>query len=148
MHILRTKCKTPKEFDNCASTLKEVLSKLKGMEFPEAVKYLMEVGDYEIKDVTDRPDDLDSLSYRIFQRYKNGETKRTNKRIVVAICVAMRLPFVLSNALVETAGFCFSNSKEDAMLLTILHNCNGMSFEEINRILKELSYEPLTHKND
>ena len=148
MHILRTKCKTSEDVDACASTLKEVLSKLKGMEFPEAVKYLMEVGDYEIKDVTDRPDDLDSLSYRIFQRYKNGETKRPNKRIVVAICVAMRLPFVLSNALVETAGFCFSNSKEGAMLLTILHNCNGMSFEEINRILKELSYEHLTHKND
>lgn len=148
MHILRIKCKTPEDVDACASTMKEVLSNLKGMEFPEAVKYLMEAGDYEIKDVTDRPDDLDSLSYRIFQRYKNGETKRPNKRIVVAICVAMRLPFVLANALVETAGFCFSNSKEDAMLLTILHNCNGMSFEEINRILKELSYEHLTHKND
>ena len=62
MHILRTKCKTPEDVDACASTMKEVLSKVKGMEFPEAVKYLMEVGDYEIKDVTDRPDVLGSLS--------------------------------------------------------------------------------------
>ena len=148
MHILRIKCKTPEDVDACASTMKEVLSKLKGMEFPEAVKYLMEAGGYEIKDVTDRPDDLGSLSYRIFQRYKNGETKRPNKRIVVAICLSMRLPFILSTALVEIAGFSFSNSKDDMMLLTILHNCREMSFEEINRILEELSCEPLTHKND
>ena len=128
--------------------MKEVRSKLKGMEFSEAVKYLMEVGDYEIKDVTDRPEDAYSLSYRIFMRYKNGETKKLNKRIVVAICVAMRPPFILAHTLVEVAGFCFSNSNEDAMLLTIIHNCQELTFEEINYILEELSYEPLTHKND
>lgn len=111
MYILRTKCKTLEDFDACASAMKEVRSKLKGMEFPEAAKYLMEAGGYQIKDVTDRLEDSYSLSYRIFMRYKNGETKKLNKRIVVAICVAMRLPFVLADALVETAGFAFSNSK-------------------------------------
>ncbi len=128
--------------------MKEVLSKLKGMEFPEAVKYLMEAGGYEIKDVTDRPDDLGSLSYRIFQRYKNGETKKLKQTYRCGNCLAMRLPFILSTALVEIAEFSFSNSKDDMMLLTILHNCKEMSFEENNWILEELSCEPLTHKND
>ena len=51
LHILRTKCKAPKDFSACASAMKKVRSKLKGMEFPEAVKYLMEAGNY-VKDVT------------------------------------------------------------------------------------------------
>lgn len=56
LHILRTKCKAPKDFSACASAMKKVRSKLKGMEFPEAVKYLMEAGNY-VKDVTNRPED-------------------------------------------------------------------------------------------
>lgn len=60
----------------------------------------------------------------------------------------MRLPLILSTALVGIAGFGFSNSKDDMMLLAILHNCKKMSFEKINRILEELSCEPLTHRND
>ena len=120
LRILRRKCKTAEEVDTYASTLKEVLSKIKGMEFPEAVKYLMEIGDYEIKDVTDRPEDSGSLTYRIFQRYKNGETKNLNKRTVIAICLAMRLPFILAQTLFGIAGFHFTNSDDDMVLLTIL----------------------------
>ena len=66
LHILRIKCKTPEDVDACASTMTEVLPKREGMEFPEAATYMMEAGDYEIKDVMDRPDYLGSLSYSIF----------------------------------------------------------------------------------
>lgn len=69
---------------------------ISGKTLSEAIGFLMDFYDLEIKDVTDRPEDRCSLSYRQFQRYKNGEVKNPSKRVVIAICLSMKLPFTIS----------------------------------------------------
>lgn len=106
----------------------------------------MDFYDLEIKNVTDRPEDRCSLSYRQFERYKNGEVKNPSKRIVIAICLLMKLPFTISVSICFLAGFAFTYSFEDAMLLTILERHVGMTLEEINKMLEEATLMPLTYK--
>ena len=104
----------------------------------------MDFYDLEIKDVTDRPEDRCSLSYRQFERYKNGEVKNPSKRIVIAICLSMKLPFTISVAICFLAGFAFTYSFEDAMLLFLLEHFIGKTLEEINGELTKRELTPLT----
>ncbi len=122
-------------------TLKEISS----MEFGEAVDYILKVQDLQIQEITDNPHDISSISFRQFERYKNGETKNLNKRVVVAMCLAMNVTPPIASKLVELAGFTFGNSKEDTMLLTLLLTCRGKKFDDINKMLEEQNYPRLTN---
>lgn len=108
----------------------------------------MDFYDLEIKDVTDRPEDRCSLSYRQFQRYKNGEVKKPSKRVVIAICLSMKLPFTISYTVCLLAGFVFTYSFEDAILLQVLEHLVGRTLEEINEELEKLELMPLTSYRD
>ncbi len=118
---------------------------IRSMTFGEAIDYILKVQNLQIKEVTDIPNDLSSLSSRQFERYKNGETKNLNKRVVVAICLSLNIPPMLSEELIKLAGFSFTNTKDDSMLLTLLTTCRGKKFDEINDMLITLGYNRLTN---
>ncbi len=120
---------------------------IKAMTFCEAISYLLAELNLRIVDITDLAEDSASLSYRCFLRYKNGEIANLNKRIVIAICISMRLPLRLSLLILECAGFVLTNTLEDQLLHLILESCIGYTFEKINKILTENGFEPLTKKN-
>lgn len=125
--------------------INEVKKKIRGMEFCEALSYLIGYQGLEIKEFTDDPDDSSSLSARQVERYKNGETTNLNKRVVVAICLALRLPPSLSEELLNCAGMSLGNSKDDAILLGLLMTGRGKKFDEINNMLVNKGYKPLTN---
>ena len=82
---------------------------------------------------------------RQVERYKNGETKNLNKRVVIALCLALNLPLQISELLLEIAGFKLNTSEEDTLLLTILSTMRGRKFDEINSILTSRGFKPLTN---
>lgn len=129
-----------------AVLLQRLSSEIKGMQFSNAISYLLKELKIRVVEITDLAHDPESLSYRCFLRYKNSEIKNLNKRMVIAICISMRLPLMLSLIMLSNAGFVLTNSLEDALLYVILDSCVGFTFEKINKMLKEYGFEPLTNK--
>ena len=136
-----------KELMEKAVMLQRLSSEIKGMQFSDAISYLLKELKIRVVDITDLENDPESLNYRCFLRYKNSEIKNLSKRKVIAICLSMRLPLMLSLLMLHNAGFVLANSLEDAIFYLILDSCVGFTFEMINKMLKENGFEPLTNKN-
>lgn len=111
---------------------------MKSMDFKEAINYLLNIGCFQLKEITDIEDDKALISYRQFERYRNGEILKLNRIVVIRICIAMRLPYVLSCLLFSLAGFAFSNSNEDINYICILQNSLQMSLEELKKALDNI----------
>lgn len=139
-------CKSSKELEELSKNTNEVLITIKGMTFQNALKYLMKYLDLVEKDILDLPNDDSSLSRRQFERYKNGETKVFNKKVVISICISMKLPLVISLTLLELAGIVLTNTYEDTVLLIVLSACVNCSFDEINNMLEDIEIDTLTNK--
>ena len=128
-----------------SNNVKDTMKAIKGMEFCEALSYLIDCQGLEIKEFTEDSEDSSSLSMRQVERYKNGETKNLNKRVVIALCLALKLPLQISELLLEIAGYKLNTSEEDTLLLTILSTMRGRKFDEINSILTSRGFKPLTN---
>ena len=126
-----------------SNNVKNTIKAIKGMEFSDALSYIIDYQGLEIKEFTEDPEDSSSLSMRQVERYKNGETKNLNKRVVIALCLALNLPLQISEVLLEIAGFKLTTSEEDTLLLTILSTMRGRKFDEINSILTSRGFKPL-----
>ena len=135
-------------FNEYSKLMQETLKTIKGMEFGEAIDHILKVQDLQIQEITDDPHDLSSLSYRQFERYKNGEIKTMNKRVIVAMCLAMKIPPMVSSEVLKLAGVVMSNSKEDSMLMTVLMTCRNKKFDDINAMLVANGYDPLTNRRE
>lgn len=135
-------------FDSYNTLMQEVLKTIRGMEFCEAISYIMEVQDLQIQDITDDPHDMSSISYRQFERYKNGETKKLTKGVVIAICLALKLPPVVTQEILKIAGITLTNSKEDSMLLIIISTGRGKKFDDLNKMLTDRGFAPLTKRRE
>ena len=107
-YFLDKECYSSKGIGTEAKRTLEAQIGISGKTLLEATGFLMDFYDLEIKDMTDRPEDRCSLSYRQFQRYKNGEVKKPSKRVVIVICPSMKLPFTISYAVCLLAGFAFT----------------------------------------
>ena len=116
------------------------------MTFQNALRYLMKYLDLVEKDISDLPNDDSSLSCRQIERYKNGETKKLNKKVVIAICISMKLPVVISLTLLELAGIVLTNTYEDTVFLIVLSTCINCTFDEINAMLEDIEIDSLTNK--
>jgi hypothetical protein len=116
------------------------------MTFQNALGYLMNYLDLVEKDISDIPNDESLLTRRKFERYINGETKILNKKVVISICVSIKLPLVISLTLLELEGIVLTNTYEDTMLLIVLSVCINCSFDEINNMLEEIEIDSLTNK--
>lgn len=136
MHILRQPCKTSAELDIRAKAYVAVASKLQSMQLCEALNYLIELGDFQLKSITNLEDDESCLSYRTFQRYKNQEIDHPSKSVIAAICISMRLPLDISLLLFRCAGLILSFSKIDSRLRALLGNYHQMPIKEIKNVLR------------
>lgn len=136
------------KFKKYQELMREALKNIRVMSFGEAIEYLRKIQNLEIKEITDVPNDSSSLSARQFERYQNGETKNLNKRVVVAICLALKLPPNISSEVLKLAGICLTNSDEDTMLLTILMTCRNRKFDDINQMMITNGFQPLTNKRE
>lgn len=136
------------KFKKYQELMREALKNIRVMSFGEAIEYLRKIQNLEIKEITDVPNDSSSLSARQFERYQNGETKNLNKRVVVAICLALKLPPNISSEVLKLAGVCLTNSDEDTMLLTILMTCRNRTFDDINQMMITNGFQPLTNKRE
>lgn len=136
------------KFKKYQELMLEALKNIRVMSFGEAIEYLRKIQNLEIKEITDVPNDSSSLSARQFERYQNGETKNLNKRVVVAICLALKLPPNISSEVLKLAGICLTNSDEDTMLLTILMTCRNRTFDDINQMMITNGFQPLTNKRE
>ena len=116
------------------------------MTFQNALKFIMKYLDIVEKDITDLPNDDSSLSRRQLERYKNGEIKTLNKNMIVAICISLKLPLIISLTLINLAGFSITNTYEDVVLAITLYVCNDHSFDEINSMLGGIGINKLTMK--
>lgn len=136
MHILRQPCKTLKEIEERANAYSIVASKLQSMEFQEALNYLFELGNFELKSITNLQDDESCLSYRTFLRYKNNHVENPSKFVIAAICISMCLPLDISLILFCCAGLILTFSMIDSRLRTLLENYHLMTIKEIKMGLK------------
>jgi hypothetical protein len=137
-------CKTAEELKERAEYNLKLTSKIKGMNFTDAISFLLKEFNLSVIEITNVPGDKECLSYRAFDRYKNCEMKKLSKRIVISMCIAMGLPLFLSKIIIEIAGFTFTNTFEDNLLLVILEFCVEDTFEEINKKLRRNDLQPLT----
>ena len=136
MHILRQPCKTLKEIEERANAYSIIASKLQSMEFQEALNYLFELGNFELKSITNLQDDESCLSYRTFLRYKNNHVENPSKFVIAAICISMCLPLDISLILFRCAGLILTFSMIDSRLRTLLENYHLMTIKEIKMGLK------------
>lgn len=136
MHILRQPCKTLREIEERANAYSIVASKLQSMEFQEALNYLFELGNFELKSITNLQDDESCLSYRTFLRYKNNHVENPSKFVIAAICISMCLPLDISLILFRCAGLILTFSIVDSRLRTLLENYHLMTIKEIKMGLK------------
>lgn len=138
--------KSSKELEEIAKNTLEILTTIKGMTFQNALKFIMKYLDIVEKDITDLPNDASSLSRRQLERYKNGEIKTLNTNMIVAICISLKLPLIISLTLINLAGFSITNTYEDVVLAITLYVCNDHSFDEINSMLGGIGINKLTMK--
>ena len=136
MHILRQPCKTLKEIEERANAYSIIASKLQSMEFQETLNYLFELGNFELKSITNLQDDESCLSYRTFLRYKNNHVENPSKFVIAAICISMCLPLDISLILFRCAGLILTFSMIDSRLRTLLENYHLMTIKEIKMGLK------------
>lgn len=133
------------KFKKYQEVMYNTIKVIRGMSFGEAIDYIRKVQNLEIKEFTDDPNDSSSISKRQYERYKSGETENLNKRVVIAICLALKLPPNITSELLNLAGITLTNSDEDSMLLTVILTCRNKKFDDINAMLTRNGYKPLTN---
>ncbi len=136
MQILRKPCKTNAELEAYAKAYEAVVPKLQSMQLHEAINYLFELGNFQLKTITNLEDNESVLPCRTIQRYKSHFVKNPSKFVIAAICIAMCLPFDISLILYQCAGLILTFSEPDAKLRALLINYHLMSTEEIKNALQ------------
>lgn len=102
----------------------------------EALNYLFELGNFELKSITNLQDDESCLSYRTFLRYKNNHVENPSKFVIAAICISMCLTLDISLILFRCAGLILTFSMIDSRLRILLENYHLMTIKEIKMFLK------------
>lgn len=106
-------------------------------DFDRAVKYLM-----EIKKIT-----VENMSGDMDIDRKTLYNARTNRRPklgeVIAICVALKLPYYISEDLMEIARCRLLNTPEDMLYRAFLLSAEKLEISRCNDILVEHGFDPL-----
>lgn len=72
------------------------------------------------------------------------EAIRHSTKLIVSICIALKLPPSMSSNLLSYAGCELLNNSKDRAYEFLLNYYFNTSIEECNRILEHLGYTPLT----
>lgn len=129
------------EVEQFAAYKDDVLGVLKSLpeSFPMALKKVVEWSDMTEEDIAWEAD----MSTRQLQRLLNDDEQNPQLDTVVLICLAMRLPPLISAALIKKSGHTFKASDRDFTLQMLLNGYYTHSLEECNKILINQHLLPL-----
>ncbi|WP_460001163.1 helix-turn-helix domain-containing protein [Paradesulfitobacterium aromaticivorans] len=119
--------------------LAEVMQNLPGG-FSGALKSLMA---WKEKTVEELAGDC-CLDPKTIQRMRNNEEYETTIETIVAICIALQLPPVVSEALISRSACSLGVSPKHLTYRFLLNSCYTKTVIECNDILRRLELDPLT----
>lgn len=107
--------------------------------FPRALCYVMDLVDVTIE----RLAEASQISDRTISRYRTGKAKSYSEDKIVAMCVAMRLPFWLSRELIKAAGVGLSETPRQRTYAMVLECMYTASVDEVQAVLSSYGEEAL-----
>ena len=119
----------------------DVLGVLKSLpeSFPMALKKVVEWSDMTEEDIAWEAD----MSTRQLQRLLNDDEQNPQLDTVVLLCLAMKLPPLISSALIKKSGNSFKANDREFTLQMLLNGYYTHSLEECNKILLDQHLLPL-----
>lgn len=118
-----------------------VMSKIENMSFGDGLKYLLSSLNVSQEYLAIEAD----LDDHTISRYCTGKSKSPTKRTVIAICVALRLPAEITITMLHRAGIVLRRGDaDDDMLDFVIRSMRNQTVKQINKLLKESGFEPLT----
>ncbi|MGF2085417.1 helix-turn-helix domain-containing protein [Lactococcus lactis] len=106
----------------------------------ETLKALMKWREISVEKLAeDSQLDVASIS-----RIRSGKRENPTLKSVIALCVGMKLPPILSHKLIENAGYILRCSNQEQMLYEIiLDGCGSLDIYACNELLIRKGFEPL-----
>ena len=83
------------------------------------------------------------IEVRTLQRLKNDEDQNPTMETIIALCIAMTLPPVISRTLIEKAGHKFKANTRDFMYGFLIDACYTQSLGECNKMLIDQDVKPI-----
>ncbi len=122
-------------------SVNEILSNISGMQFGDAVSYLL---DFLSMTEDELADDSD-LSVKTISRYISQPDKKKEKRTVVAMIRGLNVPIRVAEKLLEKAGIILvpGNGEDDALRDVLLY-LRTSSSSDVNDYVERRTGKPLT----
>lgn len=119
--------------------MSKVLQEMPGG-FSGSLKYLM---NWRKKTVEKLAEEC-SLDTRTIQRMRNDEDYDTTIESIVAMCVALKLPPMISKPFIDRSSFSIGSGEKAMALQFVLNGCYTKTIYECNALLIQIGYQPLT----
>lgn len=120
------------------SVMSEVINELP-VAFHDALRYLMKRAHVTIEELEEKA----GISSRTISRLRTQERREYSLDQVIAICIALNLPPLLSRKMIEKAGFLFRQTKQHLVYQLILDCLFMDSIDEVQQYLVEAGCEKL-----
>ena len=109
-------------------------------ELGESLKALMKWREISV----DKLAEESQLDVASISRIRSGKRDNPTLKSIIALCVGMSLPPLLSHKLIQNAGYTLRYSNQEQMLYEIiLGGCSSMNIFDCNKLLIEKGFEPL-----
>lgn len=116
--------------------------------FGHMFKLLMHDAQVTVEELSE----LTGISEKAIQRIRNNDTDRVNLNYLIAVALALHMPYEDSIRLINTAGYCLREHNElEVIYDLILKNASDLDYVGVNNrvincnvILGMLGYPPLT----
>lgn len=109
-------------------------------ELGESLKALMKWREISV----DKLAEESQLDVASISRIRSGKRDNPTLKSIIALCVGMSLPPLLSHKLIENAGYTLRYSNQEQMLYEIiLGGCSSITIFDCNKLLIEKGFEPL-----
>lgn len=132
----------PFAFKEHRDRILQIKKDIMGKSFTEILNYFVDNLHKDNKELA-----YDSgLDERSIRRYLSGESKRPDKRSVIAICMALKLPSEITDIVLKQAHISLvEGDTEDDALMGVIMTHRGKSIKKINAYLERLGVEPLNN---
>lgn len=106
----------------------------------ETLKLLMKWREIKV----DKLSEDSQLDVASISRIRSGARENPTLKTIIALCVGMKLPPMLSHKLIENAGYTLRYSNKEQMLYEIiLGGCGSLNIYDCNKLLVREGFEPL-----
>lgn len=131
---------SPEDFLKEAKWITSVRKKIGGMDFSNALVYLMK----ERKCTIEKLEERSFLSCRTISRLRNEPEYDVTWAHVVALSIGLQLPPAISNDLLEKAGLKLKNNMAHNVYSIILSSCYTEDIMKVNSYLVKMGRKPLS----